>query len=346
MNRQEAIMARHLPVKKFFQVIATVIALASLCGNYDAMAQDSPVRIAISDRATSTSLGWIGTETGIFKQLGLNIIFSTTQAGPKVAELLFRGDSDFAEGAGSRFIEGVLDGAHDTVFLLSAYPAGAGLLFLVARGDITQLGQLANARIGVTRETGREGVMVRAILQKQGITATLVPLGTFPKIYAAVGAREIDAAVLPSEYRLVGQRALRLNTLADLGAEFGFQPAVLSTTRRLIGSNRALVARVVEGYVRAIHLFKTDRSVVLPLLRRYVQTFDQQATEDIYAYYADRFQKLPLPSPKEIQSVLSEFAAKYPAARNLSATAFTDTSFLEEIERSGLLARLYGAKRE
>jgi hypothetical protein len=33
------------------------------------------VRIAISVRATSQSLGWIGTEAGIFQRLGLSITF-------------------------------------------------------------------------------------------------------------------------------------------------------------------------------------------------------------------------------------------------------------------------------
>jgi len=336
-------MARHITARKFLQVTAAVIALASLHGNYDAMAQDHPVRIATAARATPMALGWIATEVGIFKQLGLNVTF-TIEAGPKAAEGLIRGEWDFAETAGLPIIQGVLDG-HDPAILLSTESPGPGLLFLVARSDITELGQLAGGRIGITAEAAQPGLLVRALLRKLGLTATLVPLGTYPKIYAALGSRQIDAGPLTAEYRLAGQRALRVNTLADLGAEFGFQPAILSTTRRLIKSNRALVARVVEGYVRAIHLFKTDRSVIVPVLRRYLQVFDQETTEDIYAYYADRFRRLPLVSSQGIQSDLNQLAPKYPAARSMPVTDFTDTSFLEELERSGVLTRLYGGAK-
>jgi ABC-type nitrate/sulfonate/bicarbonate transport system substrate-binding protein len=338
-------MVRRITARTFLQVTAAVITLASLHGNYDAMAQDPPVRIATAARATPMGLGWIGTEVGIFKQLGLNVAFSAIEAGPKAAQGLIRGDWDFTESAGLPIIQGVLDG-HDPVILLSTESPGPGLLFLVARSDITEPGQLAGGRIGITAEAAQPGVVVRAILTKWGIPATLVPLGTYPKIYAALGSREIDAGPLTAEYRLAGQRAFRVNALADLGAEFGFQPAILSTTRRLIKSNRALVARVVEGYVRAIHLFKTDRSVVVPALRRYLQIFDLETTEDIYDYYADRFRRLPLPSSQGIQSGVNQLAPKYPAARSVPVTAFTDTSFLEDLERSGLLMRLYGGEKK
>jgi hypothetical protein len=62
----------------------------------------------------------------------------------------------------------------------------------------------------------------------------------------------------------------------------------------------------------------------------------------MYEFYAPRFQPLPLPSAVVIQQLLNEFAATYPAAHTLPPTAVTDTSILEELEQSGLGARLYG----
>ena len=81
----------------------------------------------------------------------------------------------------------------------------------------------------------------------------------------------------------------------------------------------------------------------MPLLHRFLQHFDQEIIEDIYEYYAGRFQSLPpLPSTVAIQQMLNEFAVSYPVARKLPPTAVTDTSILEELEQSGLVARLYG----
>jgi len=66
-------MTRYIPAAQF--LAAVVIALASLHGNYDAMGQENPVRVVTGLLATSQSLGWIGTEAGIFKRLGLEVKF-------------------------------------------------------------------------------------------------------------------------------------------------------------------------------------------------------------------------------------------------------------------------------
>jgi hypothetical protein len=93
--------------------------------------------------------------------------------------------------------------------------------------------------------------------------------------------------------------------------------------------------------VETIHLFKTNRALILPSLHQFLQHFDQETVADIYEFYAPRFQQLPLPSAVVIQHVLNEFAATYPVAQTLPPTAVTDTSMLEELEQSEFVARLY-----
>jgi len=305
--------------------------------------EKSSVRIVTGLRATSQSLAWIGTEAGIFKRLGIEISFPAMEtAGPEAAAGLVRGDWDFAEVGGAPIIQGVLDG-HDTVILLAAIEPSRQGLVAVRRG-ITEPGQLSGGRYGVLTVEGQTGLRARALLRGWGITATLVPLGTFPKIYAALGAGEIDAGAMTDEYRIVGERKFGFNAIST--QDPGFLPPVLATTRRLISSNRGLVAQVVQGYVETIHLFKTNRSVAVPLLERYLKIFDRESIEDFYNRFAPQFQSLPIPSPSGIQSLLNEFASKYPAAPTLPHTAFTNTSFLENLERNGFVGRLYGGDKK
>jgi hypothetical protein len=73
-----------------------------------------------------------------------------------------------------------------------------------------------------------------------------------------------------------------------------------------------------------------------------LQHFDQETVENIYEFYAPRFQQLPLPSAVVLQQMLGEFAATYPWAHTLPPPAVTDTSMVEELEQSGLVERLYG----
>src|SRR5439155_19686792 len=69
MKIEEAIMARH--VRASTVVSAVLIVLMRLDANHDAKGQGNPIRIVTGLRATSQSLGWIGTEAGIFKVTGL-----------------------------------------------------------------------------------------------------------------------------------------------------------------------------------------------------------------------------------------------------------------------------------
>jgi ABC-type nitrate/sulfonate/bicarbonate transport system substrate-binding protein len=297
------------------------------------------VRIAISVRATSQSLGWIGAEAGIFQRLGLNITFPAMEtAAVEAVAGLVRGEWDFVEVGGAPIVQGVLDG-HDTVMLLAAEQAPLVGRYLVARQDFTAPMNLRGGRIGILTEAGQTGISAREMLRQWGITATLVPLGTYPKIYAALRAQDIDAGILSEEYRLAAQRGFGSTAFSIPASAL---PPALTSTRQLIRRRRGLVARVVQGYVEAIHLFKTNRVVVIPLLHRFLQQFDQEIIEDIYEYYTARFQRLPLPSMSAIQQMLNQFAATYPVAHTLPPTAVTDISMLEEMEQSGLVVRLYG----
>jgi hypothetical protein len=173
-------------------------------------AEGGDVRIAISVRATSQSLGWIATEAGIFQRLGLNVTFPAmeTAAVEGVAGLI-RGDWDFVEVGGAPIVQGVLDG-HDPVMLLAAEPAPLAGRYLVARQALTAPMNLRGGRIGILTEAGQTGISARAMLRQWGITARLVPLGTYPKIYAALKSQDIDAGIVSEEYRLAGQRAFGL----------------------------------------------------------------------------------------------------------------------------------------
>jgi hypothetical protein len=100
---------------------------------------------------------------------------------------------------------------------------------------------------------------------------------------------------------------------------------------------------VMQGFVETIHLFKTQPNIVVPLLQRYVKIDDRKAAEDLYAYHVPVFQKIPRPSFAGMQTLREYLVAKYPAAASLKETDIADPSFIDELERSGFIDRLYAA---
>ena len=58
--------------------------------------------------------------------------------------------------------------------------------------------------------------------------------------------------------------------------------------------------------------------------------------------YVPVFQKVPRPSFPGMQTLREFLLAKYPTAMSLKESDIADPSFIDELERSGFIDRLYG----
>lgn len=89
------------------------------------------------------------------------------------------------------------------------------------------------------------------------------------------------------------------------------------------------------------HLFKTRPDIIVPLLQRYIKIEDRKAAEELYAFHVPVFQKVPRASFPEMQQLRKFLVAKYLAATSLKESDIADSSFIDELERSGFIDRLY-----
>jgi ABC-type nitrate/sulfonate/bicarbonate transport system substrate-binding protein len=155
------------------------------------------------------------------------------------------GRLEFAEPGSAPYVQAALDG-RDTVILLAALaPLSTGLPILT-RPAISDPRELEGKRLGVLTNTGQVAISVRSALNTWGVSATLVPLGTFGAIYAALGSGEVDAGALSADYRFLGPREYGLRVLDTPSA--GYVPVVVGCSRRLIAADRRLVSGVVQAY--------------------------------------------------------------------------------------------------
>jgi ABC-type nitrate/sulfonate/bicarbonate transport system substrate-binding protein len=249
---------------------------------------------------------------------------------------VIRGDCEFAHTGTLPVAEEVLKG-HDIVILATPTSEFSNS-FVMTRKEITQLAQLNGKKVGILTETGQTSVAARITVEKAGASATFIPLLKFDRVYAALAGGEIDAGALPIDLRFVGETRYGWNAFPI--HEFG-TPSIFATTRKLIASDRALVIAVMQGFVETIHLFKTRPDVIVPLLQRYLNIDDRKAAEQLYAFHVPLFQKSPRPSFPGMQTLRDVLAKKYPAAAALKETDIADSSFIDELERSGFIDRLY-----
>lgn len=298
------------------------------------------IRFATALRATFQSAAWIGTEAGIFRRHGIEVTFATLEAGgPQALAGTVRGEWDFCHTGDVPIVEGVLQG-QDPVLILTPTELHEGV-FVMARREITKPEQLAGARIGAVDAKGQFGRAIGPWLQQWGVSASVVSLGSFQAVYAALGAGKVDAGYLPVDLRFRGQNEFGWNVLHALPTGTGG----IVTTRRFITAKRGIVAEVVKAFVDSIHLFKTQPDIIVPLLQRFLQFSDSKGLEQLYAFYVPLFRTVPRPTFfSEMQRLKDTFSKQYAAVQKLQPEDLYDSSFVDELDRSGYIQRLYSGK--
>jgi ABC-type nitrate/sulfonate/bicarbonate transport system substrate-binding protein len=334
--------------RRLLRATAGVSAIAAFSNGVPrrlALAADSQVRMTTL-RAATHCMSWLGTEAGILRKYGVDVSFPKMELGAtEVATGLLRGDWEFCHAGTLPFAEAVLNGG-DTVILLRNTVAHVNQ-FVVAKREHTSLANLADKRVGVLSDvySGQSGVNTRLTLEKAGVTATYVRLGTYQNIYAALAAGDIDAGTMPVHLRFSGERQHGWNVFDTTGFDADV-PSVFATTRRLITSNRDLVMRVVTAYVETIHAFKTKPEVFVPLLQNFLNIDDRQVAQDLHRFYSPLFPQAPRLALKDgMQAVRDVLSKKYPAARQLQESDISDSSFIDQLDQSGFVRRLYGTSR-
>jgi len=304
--------------------------------------QARPVRAATGLLATWQSTAWLGAEAGVFRKHSINMTLpGVAVGGPRAAIGVIHGDWEFAHTGALPVAEEVLKG-RDIVILATPTSEFANS-FVMTRKEIRDLSELAGKKVGILTQTGQTSVAARITIEKAGAVATYVPLLKFDRVYAALAAGEIDAGALPIDLRFTGEKSYGWHAFPI--REFG-TPSIFATTRRLIASNRELVMDVMQGFVETIHLFKTRPDIVVPLLQRYLHIEDRKAAEELHAFHVPLFQQVPRPSFPGMQTLRDLLVAKYPAAGALKESDIADSSFVDELERSGFIGRLYSSGRQ
>jgi len=329
--------------RQFLQFLAGATAATTIsAGRGETDQALKQVRVATGLLATWQSTAWLGAEAGTFRKHGIELsVPAIAVGGPQAAASVIHGESGSAHTGVLPVAEEVLKG--NDIIILATPTSEFPNQFVMTRKEITGLGQLTGRKVGVLSETGQTSVATRITIEKAGATASYVPLVRFDRIFAALAAGEIDAGALPVDLRFVGASNYGWNAFPIY--EFG-TPSIFATTRTLIRSDRDLVMNVMRGFVEAIHLFKTQPDIVLPLLQRYLNIADRNAAEELYKYHVPVFQKTPRPLLGNLHNIRDVLAVRYPAAVSLREIDIADGSFVEELEREGLIDRLYVSEKK
>jgi hypothetical protein len=105
---------------------------------------------------------------------------------------------------------------------------------------------------------------------------------------------------------------------------------------QLLKTKRDLLLKFVEGLIEGVYVFKTNKELALAVLKGE----GIKGSEYSYPRVAAAMRERPTPEPKGVQAVMD--SVKTAKSKVVLAKDVMDGSLIEEIDKSGFIARLYG----
>ncbi|MBI4526148.1 MAG: ABC transporter substrate-binding protein [Deltaproteobacteria bacterium] len=302
--------------------------------------------VAYSGLSGSQLPAWVAYEKGFFRKGGLDATLLFVEGGAKAVQTLISGEVAFAQIGGFSVLESRLQGSD--VVIIAGFLNTMDYQLIVSR-NITEPEQLKGKSVAVSRFGSSSDFAMRYALEKYGLKpnsdVTLVQIGSQPARLAALQAGKIQGAMMAVPHTLQAKKS-GLNVLADLqmlGLEY--QHTGLAATGTLIKTQPDLARDVVKALVEAIHYLKTHRKDSLEILAKYLKTNDVESLEETYeAVGLNLIAERPYPTLRGIRVMLREMAPKYAKALAARPDQFVNLSFVQELDRSLFIDRLYQSR--
>ncbi|HTF92958.1 MAG TPA: ABC transporter substrate-binding protein [Verrucomicrobiae bacterium] len=329
--------ARNARLKLRLFLLAPIIALLIPRHSLDAA---DKVRIGYTAPGPQHGLLWLGDTAGLFKKnnLDVEIIY---MPGNISAPSLMAGEIQFGQMTGALMSPIRLQGG-DPVMLVSVQELLDDRL--VVRPGINKPEELKGKRIAISRFGAASHMRVLNILPRYGLSekdVTFLQIGDTPARIIAMTGSAVDASSFSPPDHLAAQQAGMKIILNMAELNIYYQGTGLVATQGYITKSRDLVRRMVKSYVEAIHLVRTNPEVTKRAFVKYRKTKDEKQLEDAYQTLRETVKPKPYPNMESFKTIFKDVSDRLPAAKSANPREFVDTSFLEELDKSGYIDGLY-----
>lgn len=300
------------------------------------------IRVAFVSPSATQSPVWIAKEAGFFAKQGLDAEVLLLTGSPRMVQTLISGDIDYAIVGATAAMRARMRGA-DVVMLATAANLSNMKLLVGRDSGIRRLEDLKGKAIGVSQYGSDADGFARMVVEKAGLKpdkdVPIIQLGGHPQVAAAIAAGKIPAGVLGGLALLTAQKSGA--TLLTSGAKLkaAALSGSLATTSGRIQRNRDSVMRFMRAFVEAVRYFKTNPDGTLPILQKYMGGISNEQARVAYEETLEVMEDFPVPAERGIQAVLDRESD--PKAKTFKPSNFIDLSFLKEIDRSGLVDKIY-----
>jgi len=300
------------------------------------------LRIGYASPSVNVSMLWITQEAKLFAKNGLEVEVLFLESA-LVQRAMISGEIQLAMMTGGLMAAPRLAGADLTMLagFVNRYVSR-----VMVRPEIATPTDLKGKRAGIVRLGAAADRGLRLVLSRWGLNPDkdlifLQVPGGEPARIAALSANSIDVSLINPPYHKKAVEA-GLKVLANMeDMDIPIQHIGLVTTQRLMSKNPEVVRRTVKSYVEGIQVMRSNPMLAKRALSKYMKLTDQGELEETYQLLNKLVPIKPYPTLEGFRIVLDELSEKIPSAKTANPKDFTDTKFLEELDRSGFIDQLY-----
>jgi NitT/TauT family transport system substrate-binding protein len=300
------------------------------------------LRIGYPSHSASMYPIYVTKEAKLLEKHGLDGELIYVQ-GVQMVQVHVAGQLDVTTTSGLVTLQSSVSGAD---LILLANSIDMHLMKLTAHPGINGPNDLKGKSIAVTRFGSLTDLIVRPLLVSWGLDpkkdVTLLQIGSQRDIATAIGLKKVDAGVLSFPTSYYAERT-GLKTLYDFTESGSEIPTTTVAISREYGKkNRDSVLRFLRAYLEGHKRLLTDRALSIRALRKYGGIADDETLAYTYDLFSTKIvRKIPTISTQSVDNALKLLGETMPKAKERKASEFIDTSYMEELERTGFIKSLW-----
>jgi ABC-type nitrate/sulfonate/bicarbonate transport system substrate-binding protein len=310
-----------------------------------AIAADKLVGIH-SARVLSQSMPWIAHEAGLFKKYNIEFPLVFIASSPAVTAAMLGGDAEIGLTGGEGMIRAYIQGATEFVFI----GAVKNVLThsILAKAPIRKPEDLKGKKIGINRIGSNPHYFAVQALKRAGLDGardvTMIQSGGAPETLAALISGGIDAAALtaPMDAQALANGYQYILYGPDM--RIPYAATVFVTRRSVIAKRAPVINQFMRAMAEAAKILHTDREFTYKVMGKQLRLTDRKILDASYNLEIKALEPRLSIKTEAFQDILDEVAKVDGRAKQVKAEDLIDRRFLDDLDKSGFMNRLWEGK--
>ena len=322
-----------------FAIAITMLAATA------AAAQQSMTKVRVAYDGFSMTSGPLiyADKQGIFRKFGLDIEPIFIDGGSMLTQAVVGGSVDIAQNGYTPALSAAVQGADIVIVggISNKLPFQLVVKTSIAGAEQLKGQSVAISRYGSSTDTAADFALAHLKLTRSDVKVLQLG-GAATRIAAAMSGQIAGTMEQYPDTAELSQHGFHvLVDVTDIAGDYPNTSYV--TSRSFLKSRPDVVKTFLMAMATAVHEYKTNPAVAIPLSQKFLQVKDAANAKAAYDAYVKIYPDDLRPSLAGIALVLKEIAKKEAKAATMKPQQFVDTSALDELAGEGFFEKLRAA---